>query len=494
MAMFDKHRDRRIIYNDDADQQYPYEGYSYNVTDEQSFLDMRTTPTFDTHVDTYAWCVGNGCDPPWGESYKYKIWPAIGSAQRANDIIVAGCHEHGMEVWGSLRMNDIHDSFMADSYAETNDSLKAEHPEYLIAPEEALCLPQELKDRYLWSAFDFSRPEVRAYRLDFIRRNAAAHDFDGYELDFTRFVWNFALGTERKHADEMTGLVRDVRAALDEIGQARGRHYTFAVHVLDSLRVSLELGLDVGQWLDDGLIDVLVVGLGYLPYSIRMDEWLALGKQYGVPVYPSMNTNVFSHWWKKRTHQPESWAEAIRAGAAYHWQEGADGIYLFNLFCMEDKNVGPLPREVTYAPLSEVGDPATLVGEDKLYSIQPSFDGGFCQHGSEMAALPIALDKMEHPLPLMMGPDADDPDAVFTVSVWTQGGEPERVWLRLNHVLLPAPRREGEFYTVQVPAGVMRTGLNELAIFCNEELIEAANPLIVKQVFVRAGYGAEVFD
>jgi hypothetical protein len=40
----------------------------------------------------------------------------------------------------------------------------------------------------------------------------------------------------------------------------------------------------------------------------------------------------------------------------------------------------------------------------------------------------------------------------------------------------------------------MRTGLNELAIFCNEELIETANPLIVNQVFVRAGYGAEASD
>ncbi len=489
MADFDKHRSRRVIYNDDADQQYAHESYDYDVTDEQSFIDIRTTPTFDSHVDTYAWCVGNGCDPPWGESYKHKAFPAIGSAQRANDIIVEACHDHGIEVWGSLRMNDIHDSFMADTYEDTNDPLKAQHREYLIAPEEVRALPQELKERSLWSAFDFSHPGVRAHRLEFIQRNASAHDFDGYELDFTRFVWNFALGTERQHADEMTELVRNVRTALDEIGKFRGRPYTLAVHVLDSPRVSLELGLDVGQWLEDELIDVLVVGLGYLPYSIRLDEWLTLGKQYGLPVYPSVNTNMYSHWWTKRTHEPDSWTQAIRAGAAYHWQEGADGIYLFNLFCMEDKSVGPLSREVTYAPLSEVGDPAALVGKDKLYSIQPSFDGGFCEHGSEMTYLPAPLDKMERKLPLMMGPDADDPSATFTISVWTQGNEPERVWLRLNHTLLPAPEKAGQFYTVQVPPGIMRTGLNELSIWCNEELTQTANPLIVNQVFVRASYG-----
>jgi len=489
MTGFDKHRQRRLIYNDDGDQQYPYPGYAYNVTDDQSFVDMRTTPTFDTHVDTYAWCVGNGCEPPWGQSYKYKIWPAIGSAQRANDIIVEACHQHGIEAWASLRMNDIHDSFMASTYEETNDPLKAEHREYLIGAEKDRQLPKELTERYLWSAFDFSRPEVRAHRLGFIERNASAHDFDGYELDFTRFVWDFALGRERDHADDMTALTREVRGRLNAIGDARGRPYTFAVHVLDSPRVSLELGLDVGQWLEDGLVDVLVVGLGYLPYSIRLDEWLALGKHYGVPVYPSMNTNTFSHWWKKRTGKPETWTEAIRAGAAYHWHAGADGIYLFNVFCMEDKNVGPLSRDVTYAPLSQVGDPAVLAGKDKLYSIQPNFDGGFCQHGSEMTWLPAPLDSMERKLPLLMGPDADDPNAKLTILAWTQGGEPERVWLRLNHTLLPAPRKDGQFYTVDVPAGLMRAGENELAIWCDKPVVEADNPLIVNQVFVQVRYG-----
>ena len=40
MNVFDKHRQRRVIYNDDADQQYSgYEGCSYGVHDEQSFID-----------------------------------------------------------------------------------------------------------------------------------------------------------------------------------------------------------------------------------------------------------------------------------------------------------------------------------------------------------------------------------------------------------------------------------------------------------------------
>jgi hypothetical protein len=46
-TVFDPKRRRRLIYNDDADQQYS--GSRYNLTDEQSFVDARTAPAFDSH-------------------------------------------------------------------------------------------------------------------------------------------------------------------------------------------------------------------------------------------------------------------------------------------------------------------------------------------------------------------------------------------------------------------------------------------------------------
>ena len=489
MVRFEKDRKRRVIYNDDADQQYRgYAGYGYEIDDEGAFIDARTTPAFDTHVDTYVWCVGNGCDPPWG--VMEKVRPCLGSPDRATDLIVDACHARGIEVWGSLRMNDIHDSFMADALEKANDPLKAEHPEYLIGGGSDRELPAELTERYLWTAFDFARPEVRRHRLEFIGRNAANHDFDGYELDFTRFVWNFALGEERAHAEEMTQLARDARARLDAIGERRGRPYTFAVHVMDSPELSLNLGQDVESWLRQGLVDVLVVGMGYMPYVLRLDRWLALGRQYGVPVYPSLNTNTFAPWFKRIFGRPEAWHEAIRAAAATYWQEGADGVCLFNLFCMEDKNVGPMPRETVYTPLREVGEPAALVGLDKLYGIQPVGESGFCHHGSEAAPLPIALDRVERKLPLKIGPDADDPGARFALSVLTTGVDPERrVHLRLNHTMLPEPVADDPWYRVDVPIGVLRAGCNELSIWCDAALADVERPIVVQQVFVGVRYG-----
>ena len=485
-ASFPGNRKRRVLYNDDSDQQYL--GYGYQITDEQSFIEARTAPTFGTHVDTYVWCVGNGCEPPWGKLE--QVHPCLGSGSRATDLIVEACHARDMEVWGSLRMNDIHDSLRVESLEQTNDPLKAAHPEYLIGSEANRELPRELAEHYLWTAFNFANPQVRRYRVDFIARNAAAHQFDGYELDFTRFVWNFPLGDERKYRDSMTELVRDARAALNGIAARRQRTYTFAVHVHDSPELSLGLGLNVESWLQQGLVDVLVVGMGYMPYVLRLDEWLDLGRRYGVQVYPSVNTNTYTPWWKEVFGRLEAWREAIRASSAYFWQEGADGIYLFNMFDQERHRGEGSSGDSIYGPLQQVGEPARLEGEDKIYSIQPTAQSGFCHHGSEAAPLPIALDRVERKLPLKVGPDAAAPDARLTLRVRVTGdGGGQRIWLRLNHALLPDPIREEEWYLVQLPAQLLRPGSNELSIWCDADLIGSDRPLIVHQVFLEARYG-----
>ena len=499
MSAFDRHRTRRIIYNDDSDQQYQgYGGYPYDVTDEQSFIDARTTPTFDTHVDTYVWCLGNGAEPPWG-ALNPGIWPCLGSEEHATDIIVEACHGKGMEVWGSLRMNDIHDSFQAKTLEGTNDPLKAAHPEYLIGKPGDRELPRELAERHLWTPFNFEREEVRKYRLDYIGRQARAHDFDGFELDFTRFIWNFPLGRERELAPLMTDFVREARRRLDTVGKERGRPYTFVVHVMDSVEKSYLLGQDVDAWLAEGLVDVLTVGMGYLPYVLQLDQWKCLGAKYGVPIYPSINTNTFTDWYKQRSGgrrlaRVSAWNEAIRATATWWWANGADGIYIFNLFCQEDKNVGPMEKDVVYASLKEAGDPAALVGKDKMYAISPSSMGGFCHHGSEATSLPVPLETRERKLPLAIGPDADDANARFTIHFWTTGGADDvKVHARLNHRLLePAERDDassGErHYVVDAGGGLMSAGFNELSLWCSADIREMSAPMIVHEVLVEVSY------
>ena len=486
---FEKDRERRIIFNDDADQQFRRPGgYPYNITDERSFMDARTTPTFDTHVDTYVWCLGNGADPPWGRWGKLRdevIHPFLGSSERAADLIVDACHAKGMEVWGSLRINDLHDA-RAETLEQTNDPLKAQHPEYLLGRTGDRDLGTELLESHSWTAFNFERPEVRRYRLEYIKKSAAAHDFDGYELDFTRFIWNFPLGRERELARLMTDFVRQVRSALNTIADKRGRQYTFAVHVMDSAETSLELGQDVDAWLSEGLVDVLVVGMGFMPFTLRLDQWREMDDRYGVPIYPSINTRLLFRLYNERLRRPSAWQQYIRAAAAWWWQSGADGVYLFNLFTHEDDVVGRIDRELVYAPLKEVGVPAELDGKDKLYGIEAGGDS-FAQ-GAEAGALPIPLDVFERRLPLNMGPDGEDPKARFKIHAWTSGGGGDtKVRMRLNHTLLETVWQD-DHLMAEVPPGVMRVGRNGLTVFCETELGKTANPTVVHEVLTAVTY------
>jgi len=143
-----------------------------------------------------------------------------------------------------------------------------------------------------------------------------------------------------------------------------------------------------------------------------------------------------------------------------------------------------------YAPLSEIGEPSAMVEKNKIYGIQPVGEsGGEARFGSDPAVLPIALDRKDRKLPLMIGPDADDPSARFRLSVLTTGElGGRRVWLRLNHKLLDEPKREDNRLRVDVPAGLMRAGRNELCILCDANVAETEKAIIVHQVFAEATY------
>ena len=106
----------------------------------------------------------------------------------------------------------------------------------------------------------------------------------------------------------------------------------------------------------------------------------------------------------------------------------------------------------------------------------------------EAAPLPIPLDDEERRLRLHMGPDADDPGARFVIHARSTGGSTEtKVWMRLNHALLE-PIWQGEYCRVEVPAGIMRVGPNELSIWCDAELAKTTNPIIVHAVLTSVTY------
>ena len=267
-------------------------------------------------------------------------------------------------------------------------------------------------------AFDYTYPEVRQHRLDYIATTATNHDVDGYEPDFNRMGIQFPMGQGRQKAHLMTDLMRQIRERLNAIGEERGRPYTLAVHVMDSLETNLEIGLDVEAWAREGLVNVLPVGLGYMPDQLAIGQWVRLAGETGVQVYPSINPNTKGG---PRRLFGVSLCSARKCGRTPTtiWDQGADRIYLFNFRHEPTQRInrGGVLRGAERVPRARDHG-----REGQSVRHQPprrTAEGLSIMAPSRRFCRSIVLDWAERKLRLHLGPAAEDPTANMRLSVYT---------------------------------------------------------------------------
>jgi hypothetical protein len=355
-----KERRRRIIFNNDGNEPIR----SMTGPNAQELLDARTSALVGTHVDTIFYCTAGPFGTfnhltRLGQVFTCKEPPY--ETNRMDELVAAGldplevmvefCRKRRIEVFWSLRMNDVHDHGPS-GYGPVRfrfNKLKTEHPEYLLGSPEK-------RSRYgAWSGVNYGRPEVRDLAFRYLEEVCQRYDVDGVELDFFRHPVFFRATLDGKpvgddERDQMTELLRRVRRMADERGRQRGRPILIAMRVPDSVAYARAIGLDIEQWLTDDLLDLLVVGSYF-----QLNEWeysVALGHRYGVPVYPSLDESRVKD---EAAARMRSSLPAFRGRADRVWASGADGIYMFNFFDPRD----PLWKEL--------GDPALLAGLDRDY-------------------------------------------------------------------------------------------------------------------------------
>jgi hypothetical protein len=348
-------RTRRIIMNNDGNDN------PVDPVTPRSFLEMRTTPLEESHVDSIFYCTGvnnlyshrSEVSEQMGVNWKIKNkeWVQKLDEQGTDSlsIMVRWCRHHGKEIFWSMRMNDRHDTSAKNRHLLCQ--WKRDHPELLMGKPG---------DRWpcggnSWSALRYGRAEVREKTYDILEDVCTRYDVDGVELDFFRHPVYFIEAMEgkpvpREKIDAMTALWRRVRALADRVGSERGRSLLIAIRIPDSLDYCLAMGLDVKQWLEEGLVDV-VTGGGYF----KLEPWenlVALGRKYEVPVYAALVRRRI----EENAPQPEgpTALEVWRGEAYMAWKAGVNGIYTFNRFKPRD----PLFREL--------GDPKLLETLDRV--------------------------------------------------------------------------------------------------------------------------------
>ena len=396
---------RRIIFNDDS-----HELALDNADTPEGFLAHRIAPLAGTQVDTISWSVLCGqfdapsydsrVQPIYGDAHGGRLskWPKVTENIKAlaRDgycplrLVADFAHEHGMEAFASVRMNDVHDSFM-DPHGMT--IWKTTHPELMV--DTTGMLPEfELYT----TAQDFSHETVRRRKLDIIEEIAQGYEIDGFELDYIRHPVLFSrrMRGDPCSAEEIriiTELMGQIRSIAEAASERRDSPVLIAARVPDTFQLALECGMDIQAWLEKDLVDILIIGGGYIPFSIPVRQLVETARPHGVSVYPCVNTGPVNDL------SGDEFLKCSRALAAIWHREGAGGIYTWNLGTPFDFKTGEeleQSRRLYYTCLNEIGDFETLAGKDKLYCV----DNGssdvmpYYSHVSSRKPLPLSSKRL----------------------------------------------------------------------------------------------------
>ena len=378
-------RKRRVIFNgDSAVLMHP------GASTVKGFLTPRLEALPGTPVTTISWSILAGDAP----SYDSRIQRIYGDGQQLDrpgymktyaanlkalvdagtcplKIVVDFAHEHGMEAFASVRMNDVHDSFVEGHLSRW----KLDHREFLVSTrglQTAIAEPAFPGSRVanLYStALDFTHQVVRDRKFEIIEEVCLRYDLDGVELDFIRHPVLFKSLFEGgaitpEQVSLMTSFIRRVRGRMDEIGEERGRPLLLAVRSPDDLELSLGIGLDLEGWMREGLVDMLILGGGYAHFSLPVAKMARAAHAYGVPLYPCINN--------PGQLMDGKGLQMTRALATKWYADGADGIYFWNLTApweqIRDEARWRALRKRVYACLDGIDDPKALEGKEKIYS------------------------------------------------------------------------------------------------------------------------------
>ena len=376
-------RRRRLILDDDGDLVYDPEA----AKGAEAFAGLRIQPVLGTPVDSIAWCIMWGIAQGPGQT---RYWETQQQNRPLNEaihdptpIMVEGIHRQGLEVFGSIRMNDTHDAFGMPE-GRLVYPLKVAHPEWLLGERSQKGSPFTTLEAAMWSGLNFAIPEVREDRLWWVRHTAENYDLDGIDLNFFRMPWYFKPGEEEAGAPLMNDLIQGAHRIVRKVSESRHRPLLLGVRVPGTLQACNRIGLDVETWLKQGWVDRMLIGGGYTVFTNPAQELVKLGHSHDVPVYPCINCGL----------QVFGSDETMRGAAANIFSAGADGIYLWNYHYRKVPMLAygrPVPE--AYGLLEDIGSASSLQFRDKRFGVDYIQNIGPYAIASHPGQLPVELSR-----------------------------------------------------------------------------------------------------
>lgn len=279
-------------------------------------------------------------------------------------VVAEECHRHGMRM--VARLSPALALHREEEFREGGgvyyNRFTQSHPEMTIQRVDPALAGWGARPGQM---LDFTYPEVREQLLKSIRELAESYDVDGIDLFYRGGGPFFEADEAVKKAPIMTDFIRRVRHALDEAAQKRGRsHLLLCAGVPDSPEWALQVGLDVGAWIQEGLLDIVMPSRSHgLDFEAPVDKYAALCQGRQCQVLPVLQPGIPPH------STPYPLAQ-LRAAADNFFRLGADGLATFNFNHRYHGSLGngslvPLGEAISW--LAELKQPQKVASGIRVY-------------------------------------------------------------------------------------------------------------------------------
>jgi len=236
-------------------------------------------------------------------------------------MLLGALRRSGKETLITYRMNDVHGANEPDRPGTAD--FRKRYPDLVVDPAAAAGGTAD------WMSYclDYSKEPVQDYILAIIVELLSMYDVDGLQLDWMRFPRHLSgtpdeVWAKRSAITEFTAKVRRV------LREFRGRDAVLSARIPTSAEGCRYLGLDVAEWTDQGLVDMLVLHpFLTTDFTMPVEHMRARAGGGSVPLYAGFD---FGHG--GQNHTPES----LRGAATSLYDCGADGIYVFNFPCWQE--------------------------------------------------------------------------------------------------------------------------------------------------------------
>lgn len=236
------------------------------------------------------------------------------------------CRERGVEMWHSMRMNDVHYTPMQTEHLPQHGDLWQERKDLIRAWY-----------RHTWrsdwhdNAFDYAKKEVFDYHLVFLKEYLFDYESDGIELDWLRSVPLFRPGSDERNRNILTEFMRNARALADAAGKKWGHPLRIAVRVPARVQEAISTGMDVPTWVRENLADIVIPSPNNTSTEndTQVDLWkMVLPERDDLILAPCIDCTLGS----ARGYFMPFTEETDNGFASAFYHLGADTMYFYNHF------------------------------------------------------------------------------------------------------------------------------------------------------------------